>query len=78
MGLGFIILYILYYCIADLDLSASFKVRHAGLGARTGDILQGGGVGAALEPNSEDIELESLSDLKSSAESSTELLIGLV
>ena len=81
MGLGFIILYILHCYIADLDLLASFKVQHAGLRARIGDILQSGGVGVALEPNLEDIKLESLSNLKLSAKSSaklfTKLLIGL-
>jgi len=38
-GLGFIILHILHCCATDLDLSTSFKVRRAGLGARTSDIL---------------------------------------
>ena len=81
MGLGFIILYVLYCCIADLDLLVSFEVRRAGLGAGTGDILQGGGVGVALESDLEDIKLELLFNLKSSIESSAEssikLLIGL-
>jgi len=76
-GLSFIILHVLYCYIADLDLLVSFKVWRAGLGAGTGDILWGGGVGVVLEPDLEDIELESLSDLELSIELSVESLIGL-
>ena len=82
LGLSFIILHVLHYYTTNLDLSASFKVQHTGLGAGTGDILWGSRVGVVLEPDLEDTKLESLSDLelsvKSSAELSIKSLIGLI
>ena len=61
---------------------ASFKVRRVGLGTGTGDIFWGSGVGVVLEPDLEDIKLESISDLepstKSFAKSSIKSLIGSI
>ena len=49
-------------------------MQHAGLGARIGDLLQGGRVGVVSKTNLEDFKLASLSDTESSAE----LLLDLV